>query len=380
MIVNCPACSASYKIDPAKITGRGAKITCPRCGHKFVVYKEQGGGIERGAERPPGPRRPPAPKTGSDILDRDFRRVGITWRVRQGVGVTYSFYDLRSVLRALDEGRIQGPDSLSYDSHTWVPIDSIDDLELYFRDTWRRGERGEIGPAVTPSGGSRGSSDEDEEGPTTIMGHGSALMDDIRRAVAEATTPPPSPKREPIEPSPRGRPIGAREHAFDDPTTFSRRTPPPRGDRTDTGSDGPTRIGPGPQLGAVGRAPRPLAAAPQPLAIAAPTALPAPPAPAADNDNALVLVVSIVGLVLVAGMLVFAAWYSGVLQLGSPPPALPSQPVQNLPGAPTLGPGTDAPPAAGDAAPAPPDPAPPPPAPTPRPSSSQLVPGDPAAR
>ena len=40
MIVTCPACSARYKINEAKIQGRGAKITCPRCGHRFVVYRE----------------------------------------------------------------------------------------------------------------------------------------------------------------------------------------------------------------------------------------------------------------------------------------------------------------------------------------------------
>ncbi len=38
MIVTCPACSSRYKLDESKVTGRGAKITCPKCKHVFVVY------------------------------------------------------------------------------------------------------------------------------------------------------------------------------------------------------------------------------------------------------------------------------------------------------------------------------------------------------
>jgi predicted Zn finger-like uncharacterized protein len=38
VIVSCESCKSKYKLDDAKITGRGAKITCPRCKHVFVVY------------------------------------------------------------------------------------------------------------------------------------------------------------------------------------------------------------------------------------------------------------------------------------------------------------------------------------------------------
>ena len=43
MIVTCERCSARYKLDDNKIKGRGARITCPKCQHVFVVYR-------RGAE------------------------------------------------------------------------------------------------------------------------------------------------------------------------------------------------------------------------------------------------------------------------------------------------------------------------------------------
>ena len=46
MIVTCPSCSARYKFDEAKLKGRAAKITCPKCAHKFLV-------------RPPAEAAPP---------------------------------------------------------------------------------------------------------------------------------------------------------------------------------------------------------------------------------------------------------------------------------------------------------------------------------
>lgn len=40
MIVTCPECSSRYRIREDKIQGRGARITCPSCTHKFVVHRE----------------------------------------------------------------------------------------------------------------------------------------------------------------------------------------------------------------------------------------------------------------------------------------------------------------------------------------------------
>ena len=38
MIVSCESCKSRYKLDDSKVTGRGAKITCPKCKHIFVVF------------------------------------------------------------------------------------------------------------------------------------------------------------------------------------------------------------------------------------------------------------------------------------------------------------------------------------------------------
>ena len=44
MVVTCPSCSARYRLNPDKMKGRGAKITCPKCAHVFVVFADGAGG------------------------------------------------------------------------------------------------------------------------------------------------------------------------------------------------------------------------------------------------------------------------------------------------------------------------------------------------
>ncbi len=70
MIVSCESCKSSYKLDDNKITGRGVKITCPKCKHVFVVL----------APAPP-PREIVRPgvvpqKADSDWEDDEPTRVG----------------------------------------------------------------------------------------------------------------------------------------------------------------------------------------------------------------------------------------------------------------------------------------------------------------
>src|SRR6185503_7621974 len=104
MIVSCEHCGARYKLDDSKITGRGAKITCPRCRHLFVVYRnandgaapDNGGAGTSGGysgtsgsypgvtPQAPLPARPAVPETPPiDVHSLDFRRVGIpSWKVK----------------------------------------------------------------------------------------------------------------------------------------------------------------------------------------------------------------------------------------------------------------------------------------------------------
>jgi hypothetical protein len=296
-------------------------------------------------------------RSTADISERDFRRVGVTWRVRKGMGVTYTFHDLASLIRHIEQGRVEGRDVLSYDARTWVPLDTIDDLSSYFEDIWRKAERGEIlapRPDATPMGVPAPSgNDEEEEGPTTIMGHGHALMDDIRKAVAEATTPPPTqprlsePRRTPSKspaPEPPPRP---REPPQDDPTTFSRRAPATSSDLTPSTSDVRAHS-PNPP----GRAAPPAPSAGQPREGSA-------------SENLLVVGISVVAIVVI----VVAAWLliGGQMQVGAPT-VPPPGPVVAPPAVPVLPkPGLVAPPAA-----------PPAGAPTPTPSPAN-DPASPAA-
>lgn len=54
MIISCPACSSRYRVADEKIQGRGARITCPSCAHKFVVYRSDGRLVVGDGDRPVG--------------------------------------------------------------------------------------------------------------------------------------------------------------------------------------------------------------------------------------------------------------------------------------------------------------------------------------
>ncbi len=41
MVITCPNCQAKYKLPGKRLEGRGAKITCPRCSHVFVIFNKE---------------------------------------------------------------------------------------------------------------------------------------------------------------------------------------------------------------------------------------------------------------------------------------------------------------------------------------------------
>ena len=67
MVITCPSCSARYRLNPDKIKGRGAKITCPKCSHVFVVFSDStqdadgSAAVAAPAAPPTSPKRAPAP-------------------------------------------------------------------------------------------------------------------------------------------------------------------------------------------------------------------------------------------------------------------------------------------------------------------------------
>ncbi len=189
MIVQCPSCKARYKINEAKIRGRGAKITCLKCSHKFVVLRSQD---EIAPAMPAAAPSASRDDTGhEDIRHRDFRDIDVTWKVRKGIGLTYEVHDLDTLLDYLEDEQVDPMDHLSYDSRNWDQIASIPDLAEHFRRVWDDVASGRINPNAPASG----PIDEDEaDAPTTIVRHGSSLREDIRRAVLESSQPPAEPR------------------------------------------------------------------------------------------------------------------------------------------------------------------------------------------
>ena len=60
MVIQCPECGKKYKIDPDKVPDKGAKISCPGCGHNFVVKKK-----EKEAAAQPKMKTPPCQMCGN---------------------------------------------------------------------------------------------------------------------------------------------------------------------------------------------------------------------------------------------------------------------------------------------------------------------------
>ena len=106
MIVTCPDCQAKYRIKQSSIQGRGAKITCLNsdCRRRFVVYKQEES----------------ANDVSNDVDTFDFRTLGLTWKVRKGIGVTYNFHDLRTLNEFIREGQVDRWDTVSY-THLTLP-------------------------------------------------------------------------------------------------------------------------------------------------------------------------------------------------------------------------------------------------------------------
>ncbi len=195
MIVTCPACSSRYKLDESKVTGRGAKITCPKCKHVFVVYpggttgplpesiakieetraaapnlaSGMAAALQNGApadnewdeeptrigmQKPPDLRRPANPTlavpfeppetfqiSAEEAAARsptlDFKKVGVsTWKVKIKIGLIYDFSDIKTLRKYIQDGRVTAADVISYDGKLWKPLGEIVDLDMFFVQTW----------------------------------------------------------------------------------------------------------------------------------------------------------------------------------------------------------------------------------------------------
>ena len=181
MIVTCDHCGARYKLDDSRISGRGAKITCPRCRHVFVVYKDRPGGAaapggapevtERALSTPPPDA---APSNQRDVDSLDFRKVGIqSWKVKVKIGLVYDFSDYKTLSKYISDGRVTSTDLLSHDGTEWTPIGDISDLKQHFVDVYCAAEAALQAESDEAAQNDVGDFDDDDA-PTHIMG-----MDDL---------------------------------------------------------------------------------------------------------------------------------------------------------------------------------------------------------
>ena len=210
MIVTCPECAARYKLDSSRVSARGARITCPRCKHVFVVYPSQkdpgsttltptgfqeklgttksapspsasSAGASAAAAPAPAPAQSaPPPKSRRRASDLDFRKVGIaSWKVRVKIGLVYDFSDIKTLRKYIADGRVTPEDVISHDGSTWVPIGDIPDLDAYFVEVYERAEAGASEPepqAPAPDAlpDPQGPAFQEDE-PTRIMRVGGGL-------------------------------------------------------------------------------------------------------------------------------------------------------------------------------------------------------------
>jgi len=229
MIVTCEHCAARYKLDPGRISGRGVRITCPRCKNVFVVYSSQaedGGLIEteeasaaveaaatgRGATGAPaaraaaGPATAAAPKPASatarpapaapaaaaaaaaapakaaevrpDVESLDFATVGIqAWKVKVRIGLVYDFSDYKTLARYIKDGRVGNDDQISHDGATWTRLGDIPDLQQHFVQVFLDARRVQEAAAAPTTG-------FDDDGPTMIVGAADVASSLARGAAA----------------------------------------------------------------------------------------------------------------------------------------------------------------------------------------------------
>lgn len=170
--VQCEKCKTRYKLDETRIQGKGAKITCPKCRHIFVVMKDalrEAGGDDDGegmlqenasesvstsqipavnlqaavaAARPPEP--PPAPVNDEPEVQRpasaeslSWKDVGLTsFKVKVAIGLVYDFSDIATLRKYIAEKRVAATDRISFDGKTWTVIKDVPDLDGFFIDQW----------------------------------------------------------------------------------------------------------------------------------------------------------------------------------------------------------------------------------------------------
>ncbi len=174
MVVTCDHCGARYRLAEERISGSGARITCPKCRHVFVVHNDE-----------------PAPPA-LDVHKLDYRSVGIqSWKVKVAIGLVYDFSDYRTLQKYIKEGRVTTTDNLSHDGTNWTEISTIPNLEQHFIDVYRTAEAAaarsvEESVVEDEEGIDEGTEEGTEEGNEEEIGEEIDDVDALAEALSEA--------------------------------------------------------------------------------------------------------------------------------------------------------------------------------------------------
>jgi len=225
MIVTCERCAARYKLDDSKIKGRGARITCPKCQHVFVVYNQAQAEAPPEAEEDhedPSEDEPEQPASSNPLAQDpdsdtglvgtarradqlDYRKVGIsTWKVKVKIGLVYDFSDIGTLRKYIQDRRVTDDDVISHDGTNWVRIGDIPDLDAYFVQVYEELEEQLTGGAVDPEADT--GEEFEDDGPTMVVGMGS-----LRSNISTGVFQRPGVKTDNAPPSTRplpGKPAG----------------------------------------------------------------------------------------------------------------------------------------------------------------------------
>ncbi len=198
MIVTCPACSSRDTFEDARLSGRGAEITCPSCGHLFVVrqprvdpvtVKDSWLGDEFTEDSAALVTKPGDGHV--ELETYDFSAHGVILRVRQGL-IDQEFHTLAEVKEALLDGSIDDSDELSEDGINWSSIGDVAALEDRLSALRTRLDAGEHVIQRTRSPLVIGDDEGDEDAPTMIVRASALNLDFGLEDDGEDEPPPPA--------------------------------------------------------------------------------------------------------------------------------------------------------------------------------------------
>jgi len=225
MIIECPSCRTKFRLDEARIKGRGARVRCRRCGDAIVVLKpEEAQAAEAGVgtlDLRSAVGEPPSegmPSSGKDDIDLAFEKFLASGKEEESAtaGETEPGRLAELAVDFRPEEKIDlSPTAESVEKETLPPapladfmMSNADTLDLLKREFGKESERGseqelDISGNLRPEPGIPLSSPEAPEAPLPVFPPPAAeepaplppqdFEEQLREAAAQTAEPAPPP-------------------------------------------------------------------------------------------------------------------------------------------------------------------------------------------